>query len=180
MMANMTRSIGAMAAAVAISMTSSCSDLDHELAPPLSEIRNAQISGIHDQAFTLTDGTWSGNPFDPDGASRPQAGLAEDIYLTGDLDSDGADEAAVVVWESSGGSGSYSYIAVFDWRDGDMENIGTSLIGDRVKISSAQIVGQWIVLTVLQHAPADPACCPTQKATRHWRMTDAGLQEREP
>ena len=175
-----TRSLLVMAVAIVLILQGSCSDSEQEIAPSLNDIGNAAVFGIHDQAFTLTGGAWGGDPYDSGGASRPTAGLADDVYITGDLDSDGDEEAAVVVWETSGGTGSYSYIAVFDWRDGEVKNIGTSLIGDRVTVDSAQIVGQWIVLTILQQGPMDPACCPSQKATRHWHMTDDGLQEREP
>jgi len=146
-------------------------------APDIESIGNATFSGIYDDPLTFTNGRWEGEPFAPGGASRPTAGLAKDFYLSGDLDGDGRKEAIVILWESSGGSGSYSYVAVMGARDGNIENIGTALIGDRVQIRDGLFDGQHIVLQVVQQGPNDAACCPSQKATRTWLMTPNGLRE---
>lgn len=146
-------------------------------APDMESIGDATFSGIYDHPFTLIDGRWAGEPFEPGGASRPTAGLAKDFYLSGDLDGDGRNEAIVVLWENSGGSGSYSYVAVVGWQDGKVENIGTAEIGDRVQVRDGEFDGQHIILTVVQQGSDDAACCPSQKATRTWLMTPNGLQE---
>jgi len=146
-------------------------------APDIESIGNATFSGIYDQPLTMTDGRWEGEPFVPDGASRPTAGLAADLYLSGDIDGDGQDEAVVILWENSGGTGSYSYVAVVGWQDGNIEDTGTARIGDRVQILGAYLDSQHVVLKVIQQGPNDAACCPSQKATRTWLMTSDGLQE---
>jgi len=146
-------------------------------APDIEAIGNATFAGIYDQPLTLTGGQWKGEPFAPGGASRPTAGLASDFYLSGDIDDDGREEAIVILWENSGGTGSYSYVAVAGWRDGKVENIGTARIGDRVQIRDAHLDSQHIILQVIQQGPDDAACCPSQKATRTWLLTSDGLQE---
>lgn len=148
-----------------------------QLAPDIEAIGDATFSGIYDHPITFSNGRWEGEPFVPGGASRPTAALAKDLYLSGDLDGDGQDEAIVILGENSGGSGSFSYIAVVGWRDGGIENVGTALIGDRVQIRDAGFDGQHIVLQVVQQGPKDAECCPSQKATRTWFMTPNGLQE---
>jgi heat shock protein HslJ len=148
-------------------------------APTLEEIAGATVAGIYDEAITLVDGRWEGPPFAEGGASRPRAGIAGDLYLSGDLDGDGDDEAVVVLWESSGGSGSYSFVSVFGRSPGGIVNLGTARIGDRVQISSARIGEQVIEIEVVQQGPGDGACCPSQAASRRWTLEGDGLSEQE-
>ena len=146
-------------------------------APCIRSIENATYTGIYDQPITLDNGRWQGEPFIAGGASRPTAGLAADFCLNSDINGDGLAEAIVILWENSGGTGSYSYVAVVGWQNGETRNLGTAQIGDRVQIRDARIDGQHIVLSVVQQGPDDAACCPSQKATRSWSMTPLGLQE---
>ncbi len=74
-------------------------------APTLDELSSATYEGLFDYPVTLTDGRYEGEPFVEGGASAPAAGLVEDFLLTCDLDGDGREEAVVLLWESSGGSG---------------------------------------------------------------------------
>jgi len=169
-----------LSSCVQTGFSSDASEAPYELqqsAPDIDSIGNATFSGIYDQPLTLTNGRWEGEPFVPGGASRPTAGLVSDFYLSGDVDGDGRTETVVILWENSGGTGSYSYVAVVGWRDGKVENIGTARIGDRVQFRDARLDGQHIVLMVVQQGPGDAACCPSQKATRTWTMTPQGLQE---
>ena len=146
-------------------------------APQLEEIANATLSGIYQQAITLIDGHWEGESYAAGGASRPSAGLITNSYLIGDLDGDDTEEAVVMLWQSSGGSGVFSYLAVFAWRNGEIVNTGTAPIGDRVQVRSAQIDGKQIIIDVIQQGPDDAACCPSQKATRYWSMIEGKLHE---
>ena len=78
------------------------------LIPLTDAVANMTYSGIYDDDVTLTEGRWEGEPFVADGASRPSVGIIDDFMLTGDLDGDGTDEVVVFLWESSGGSGTYT------------------------------------------------------------------------
>ncbi|MCK4512401.1 META domain-containing protein, partial [bacterium] len=98
-------------------------------------------------------------------------------FETGDLDEDGCEEAVVLLVENSGGTGSFVYLAVVGRRGGEVVNLGTSLVGDRVQIRSIRVDGERIELRVVQRGPDDAACCPSQKATRTWAL-DGGLVER--
>lgn len=138
--------------------------------PTLEEIGNATFAGIYDQPVQLQDGRYEGQPFDPGGASRPAVGLVEDIRLVGDLNGDGAEEVAVVLWESSGGSGTFTYLAVVGRIGGEVVNLATTEIGDRVQLRDARVTEARIELDVVQAGPGDAACCPGEVATLAWAL----------
>ena len=144
-------------------------------APTIEELAYATYEGIYDGPITLVAGQWEGRPFVEGGASRPTVGLVDHGFLVGDVDGDGADETAVLLWESSGGSGNRLYLAVMGRHDKDIENLGTSLIGDRVQVRSGAIEDGQIILDIIRAGPEDAACCPTQKALVTWALGEDGL-----
>jgi heat shock protein HslJ len=148
--------------------------------PTEEEPANMTYTGIFEQPITLKNGRWEGEPFAPGGASRPAVGLVEDFILTGDLDGDGTDEAVVLLWETSGGSGTFDYLAVVGTRNGTPYNLGSALIGERVQVRSGRIIGNRIKLDVVEAGPDDATCCPAQKATRSWSVDATGLHVNEP
>jgi heat shock protein HslJ len=149
-------------------------------APTLEQLANMTYKGIYEHAITLTNGRWEGKPFVAGGASRPAVGLVDGFILTGDLNADGNKEAVVLLWESTGGSGNYRYIAVAGLRDDKPFNIGTALIGERVQVRAGRIIGNRIELDVVQQGPGDPACCLSQKARRYWSLDASGLHVKAP
>ena len=147
--------------------------------PLTAAVANMAYSGIHDDDVTLTDGYWEGEPVVAGGASRPSVGLIDDFMLTGDLDGDGTDEVVVLLWESSGGSGTYIHIAVAGARDGQNLILATAPVGDRVQLRSGAIKDGQVALDVVQQGPGDAACCPSQLARRYWRLGTEGLTENQ-
>lgn len=147
-------------------------------APSWQEAANTAYRGVFDEAFKLTDGLWEGQPYVEGGASAPRAGLAADFLLTGDLDGDVADEALVLVWSSSGGSGTFDYVAVLD-RDanGAAFNRATAPLGDRVKIRSAAIQDGRVTFETVQAGAGDAACCPGQKMRRSFALEGDTMTE---
>jgi heat shock protein HslJ len=137
-----------------------------ETIPPLTveTLKNTAYGGIYDEAVQLIDGQYEGEPFVEGGASRPTVTLT-DAYAFGDLNGDGVKDAAVILVESSGGSGSFCYLAVVLNQDGNPENIATETLGDRVQVASVTIDGAEITVEAKTHGPADPMCCPTQEVT---------------
>lgn len=145
--------------------------------PSMDELANAVFTGIQDAAVQLVDGRWEGEPFVEGGASAPVVGLVQGFHLNGDLTGDGLEETAVILWTSSGGSGTFDYLAVAGRRDGMVANLGTAELGDRVQVRQGRIADGKIELDVIQAGPEDAACCPTEMATRTWEMGSDGLVE---
>ena len=149
-------------------------------APSLEEAARATYAGLFDGSpITLADGRWEGEPYVAGGASAPRAGLVEEFVLQGDLDGDGSAESAVLLWTSTGGSGTFDYLAVLGrTADGSVVNRATAGLGDRVRVRDAQILGGRIVLDLVQAGPGDAACCPGEKVRRTFALESASLSEK--
>lgn len=148
--------------------------------PTWDELANATYQGIEPTPVQLVDGLWQGEPFVEGGASAPRVGLVKGFLLTGDLNDDGLPETVALLWSSSGGSGTFDYIAVTGRTEEGVQNLATAELGDRVKVRGGRISEGRIVLDVVQAGPEDAACCPTQLATRTWEMQTEGLIEAPP
>ena len=148
-------------------------------APTIAELENATYTGIEDGAVTLSNGHWEGPPWEEGAASIPQVDLAGDMHFTGDLDGDGKHETAAILWQNSGGTGNYVYIAVMNRENGDVSNLATVLVGDRVRIRGGEITDGKITLRVLQAGKGDGMCCPTMLATRNWSLNNGQLIEED-
>lgn len=142
-----------------------------------TRLANATYQGIEQEPIRLQDGRWEGEPYVEGGASRPSVGLAEGFGLSGDLDGDGISETLVLLWQSSGGSGTFDFLAVMTERDGVMVNLATAPLGDRVQVRSGEIKDGIVNLDVVQQGEGDAACCPTQLATRAWSLEGNQLVE---
>lgn len=167
--------LGRVAPLVCLLLSSGSFAAGSLLLPP--EIANATINGTEYAPVTLRDGTWEGEPWVEGGASRPRVGLANDFILRGDIDGDGVDEAVVIVWQNSGGSGTFNYIALMDEDENGMQNTATTPLGDRVKVLGGSIQENLLELQVIEHDEDDPACCPTRETTRYY---DSELQATRP
>lgn len=155
-------------------------DPAHSAAPSLEEAAQATYAGLFDGApIALADGRWEGEPYVAGGASAPRAGLVGEFLLRGDLDGDGVEESAVLLWTSTGGSGTFDYLAVLDRAaDGSVLNRATVGLGDRVRVRAAQIAEGRIVLDMVQAGPGDAACCPGEKVRRTFALEGASLVDR--
>jgi hypothetical protein len=138
---------------------------------PLTEedLKNAEYQGIYPEVVKLTDGQYEGEPFVEGGASRPTVFFSEP-YASGDLDGDGVDDAAVLLVENSGGSGSFVYLAAVLNREGKPDNIDTQLLGERAQVQALTIADGQISVTMVTHGPDDPMCCPTQEEERIYEL----------
>jgi len=138
---------------------------------------SAIYHGIGESDVQLTEGRWEGPPHVEGGASGPSLGLVDDFVIRGDLDGDGVDEAVVLLWQSSGGSGTFDYLAVMDEDDGEWTNLATAPLGDRVQVRRGVIANGGVYLDVIQQGESDAACCPGQWVRRSWVLDEEGLAE---
>ncbi len=92
---------------------------------------------IEGQAVTLVDGKAS-VPAAPGSASTVDTSIWDPNYATGDLDYDGVDDAAVILVQNTGGSGSFYYVAAAmtvgndgtaTSSDDTVSNVGVGVIG---------------------------------------------------
>ena len=168
--------VGILAACLA-ACSSSSSRPEAIPQPSLENVRNATVVGLFDDPVTLRYGRWEGKPYVAGGASRPTAGVINDLSVVGDLDGDGNEELVAFLWSATGGSGTRNYIAVFANGPTGAENRSTVLIGDRVKLRAARIADARIEVDVVEHGPDDAMCCPSVEATRVWRYDGRRLVE---
>jgi len=143
----------------------------------LDQLKNASYDGIYDQPVTLVDGYYEGEPFVEGGASRPTVTFGGDLVAYGDLNGDGVEDAAVLLAESSGGSGTFTYLAAVVNQDGQPVNAGTVLVGDRTQIKSLAIQNGQIVMEIVTQGPDDAMCCPTLKVRKTYSLQDGQLVE---
>jgi len=99
--------------------------------------------------------------------STPERGLVKGFELKGDLDGDGEQEIVLALWDSPGGSGVFNYLVILDLHK-DQISSRSLFVGDRVQILGGEIDGNKISIDLVEQAAGDPACCPSQKATRTW------------
>ena len=149
--------------------------------PSLEALRNLAYQGVGqsfgDASVQLADGVFEGEPFVPGSAMRPFVEMLDDMTATGDLDGDGTDDAAVILMANSGGTGVFIYVAAVLQRPGGLENVATTMLGDRVNVERVSIDGGVIALDALGHGPDDAMCCPTQVLSASFRLVDGFLVE---
>jgi len=89
---------------------------------------------------------------------------------SGDLNSDGNQDAAIILVENYGGSGEFEYLVpVFNNSGAPLPSSGY-LLGDRVAVNSLKIADGRITLDMMVQAPNDPFCCPSQAMTQSFKF----------
>lgn len=146
-------------------------------APTTEQLRNLSYNGIYEEPVKLEDGLFEGPPFVEGGSSRSRVELAEGLHASGVIDEGGATGVAVFLTESSGGSGTNTFLALIKDVDGEPQNVATTLIGDRVEIRSLSLEEGSLVLELVVAGPDEPACCPTRKIEKTYRLDGEALVE---
>jgi hypothetical protein len=94
----------------------------------------------------------------------------------GSLNPDEAEDAAVVITASGGGSGTFYYLIALLNLDGEPSPIAWALLGDRVPVNSVAVTDGMIVVKLREHGPGEPLCCPTVEATRTYALRGQTLE----
>jgi hypothetical protein len=124
------------------------------------------------RSVTLVNGAFtSPDPGDPEYAD---VHLLEPIAFA-DLDRDGQADAAVLLAENYGGTGSFVSLLAMLNRAGQPEQGPAAFIEDRPQVNSLSAENGIITLDAVVHAPDDPMCCPTQRKVMTFTLTGAGL-----
>lgn len=141
----------------------------------VEEIRNAGYQlGASDalQTVQLTDGKIEqGTP----GAEDFISVLVTDFVATGDLNADGAEEAAALISENYGGTGVFVFLAVYSKGNGAWMFQTSTMVDDRPELRELAIANNEIFLDAVIHGTDEPMCCPTLRTMRHYRFVDNQL-----
>jgi hypothetical protein len=125
--------------------------------------------------------TFVNGQFSDKTTNNPLEAALTDFYAFGDLNADGLDDAAVIVWENTGGSGVFeSLLLVLNQPGGIPLQTDAFPLGDRVKINDISIdnsgTQKKINVDMLTHGPNDALCCPTVPVTATFMVTKSGLE----
>ncbi len=162
-----------LAAAVAL-LGAGAAGCERGASPPLTAeaLRNASYHAeyVEQGRVSLHDGR-----YENDGETPVRITLL-DRTAFGDLDGDGAIDAAVLLACETGGSGVFVQLAPVFNRQGRPLNPGTTFLGDRVKIERLRIEDGQVVVDLVTQGPDDPMCCPTRREARSYRLRGRALE----
>jgi hypothetical protein len=123
-----------------------------------AQLRNATYTLEGLGPVTLADGQYH-HQYGASASEADTVGLL--ATAAGDLNGDGAGDAAVVVWHNGGGSGTFVYLAAMLNQDGEPAQAALTLLGDRVYVYGVAVDGGRIAVDAVTHAESDPLCCPS-------------------
>lgn len=107
----------------------------------------------------------------------PESVLVTDNVAFGDINSDGKEDAAVILESNSGGSGFFYQLAIVINQDGKAYNTANKDIGDRVIINSIDIQSGVITIDMVTHSPGDALCCPSLEKVVKYKLSGDKLVE---
>lgn len=156
--------------------------VDRAAAPPapldLASLATATVSGVYDEAATLVDGEFLGEPYVEGSPMAPQLLWNREIVHFADLDGDDEVDALTFYTAATGGSGVLLYLG---WLEPGAQGTtpgavtrAVHLLGDRVQIRSARLVDRTLHVRMVAPGPDDAACCPTQIQERRYTFDPQG------
>ena len=138
-------------------------------------MRNSEYQlGFPDQPRTvqLTDGQYQdGAPGSTDYVSV----RVTDFIALGDLNGDGENEAAALVAEDYGGSGTFVFLAVYQYVNDGAQFLTSIFLDDRPTINTLAIADGAIFVDAIIHRHDDPMCCPSLATSRHYVLNGVNL-----
>lgn len=98
--------------------------------------------------------------------------------VSGDLNNDGTDDAAFILTQDSGGSGTFFYVAVALNENGKARGINTILLGDRIAPQNISIKDGVVLVNYAVRNPDEPmAQAPSVGISGYYKVVDGVLQE---
>jgi hypothetical protein len=124
------------------------------------------------QSYQLVNGTYTkGSPGDTDFAYI----AIGDQMAFGDLNGDGVDDAAVILQQNYGGTGTWVSVAAVLDQGGMPVHVSSALIDDRAIVSKVEISQAEIQVDATVHFVNDAMCCPSLVAPRSYRLVNNQL-----
>lgn len=109
---------------------------------------------IGDQTFTLVDGVATRNA--PPGSATAQTVRVVDQQISGDVSGDGRPDAALLISDDPGGSGTFYYAALALAGNGGWHATNVVPLGDRIKPEGIDFTDGRFVYRFLERRPGEP------------------------
>lgn len=143
----------------------------------LGELKNAEYYiPSYRETVQLENGSYF-RPWSPGSATGLEVKLFDDKIAFGDLNGDGKEDAAVIVYSSGGGSGSFRDLAIVINQADESLSPAPQFLGDRVKINSITVQSGIITLDMIIHGEGDAMCCPSLEKTFKYELFENQLIE---
>jgi hypothetical protein len=144
-------------------------------APPGSLTPDMLLNGtyltpFYNRTVTLVNGSYS----ESNGINSYFVQMLN-VYAFGDLNGDGKDDAAVILAESSGGSGTFVSVVAILNQNGTPHQASQAQLGDRQVVNSVDISSGVIHLDMVVHSPNDPLCCPSLPQKQNYWLIGSKL-----
>jgi hypothetical protein len=98
-----------------------------------------------------------------------------DFIARGDLNGDGENEAVAIVAENYGGSGTFVFLAVYQYLNDEAVFRTSIFLDDRPLINHLAVENGEIFVDAVVHNKDDPMCCPTLATTRNYLLNGVNL-----
>ncbi len=109
-------------------------------------------------------------PVAPGSATMTRIRLGEE-QAAGDVNGDGAEDAAVTLAVDPGGSGTFTFLALVINDKGTARPLAAVLLGDRITVKSLSIQYGSVVVTLLARKPDEPMSSePEVEVTRTFKL----------
>jgi len=141
----------------------------------LLALQNAQYHSPDWGDYQLVNGVFYRPPAAPGDSAEIYLTQLDERFVTGDLNADSVEDAVVFLRTQNGGTGHFVELAAVLNQDGNLYNISTVYLGDRVIVESAQITNGVIILAMRVQGPNDGMCCPSQLETWRFRLENNQL-----
>ena len=139
------------------------------------QVRNSEYQlGFLDQVrmVQLTDGQYQdGEPGSVDYLSVN----VTDFIARGDLNGDGENEAVAIIAENYGGSGTFVFLAVYQYLNDEAAFLTSIFLDDRPIINHLGVEDGEIFVDAIVHERDDPMCCPTLAIIRSYFLNGVNL-----
>ncbi len=142
-------------------------------APGLTEdvLRNSEfLSTTLNTPIKMVNGEFSGTV---DGVQL-RAHIMPEIQ-SGDLNGDGVNDAALLLAENTGGTGTFVSLVVVFSQDGKFKQAPGIYIDDRPIVNSMSIADGKVKIDVLVHGPNDPMVSPSQPELQEYSLVNETL-----
>jgi hypothetical protein len=140
-----------------------------------AQVRNSEYQlGFLDQIriVQLTDGQYQEGST---GSTDYISVSVTDFIARGDLNGDGENEAVAIVAENYGGSGTFVFLAVYQYLNDEAVFRTSIFLDDRPMINHLAVENGEIFVDAVVHNKDDPMCCPTLATTRNYLLNGVNL-----